>query len=1042
MGYSTKSCRFAPSRTTYVSVGNYHAFERTDSFSVSVWAKWTATGPTNYTMIGKMSDPTLYRGWAMRANATGEVQVYLINDNSTTNQISVQTTAKYNDGVWHHVTFTYDGSSTAAGVKIYVDGALQAKTTNTDALSGTIVSTDELRLGARKTTGNETYFNGNLDEAAVYNKTLSAAEVSAIWNLGTPNDLSLLGSATNLVGWWRMGDGDTYPTLTDHGSGAHDGTMTSMLSTDIRTDAPPTMRVVDYSTKSCLFRGAQYATLGDVLNFERTDAFSISFWAKWSGTTTTNVFIGKNGESTALAGYTINTTSTGKVEFYLNSDYGAVNYLGMQTNSTFNNGVWHHICVTYAGTSLVSGVVIYVDNVAQATTTLSNTLSTSILTTAELYLGARATTSNHYYLTGFMDEVSVYNKALSAAEVGLIYNSGGTNDLLLLVGSDPNLVGWWRMGDGDTYPTLTDRSTGAHNATMTDMIAADIHTDAPFPRLMALDHTNWRFKANLIQPYTRLSTAFTAASNQYVTLGNVLAFERTDSFSWSFWMKAGASASSGFVVAKAISGTPEGYQIILTSSGNIVFGLTRVWTTNCISVNTTGAGLRNSVWRHIVVTYDGSSTAAGCKIYVDGALGTLATAYDNLTGSIVSAATLRFGTRELGYPAECFGGNLDEISVYNSVLSLAQVQALYNGKCPTNLLTMVSPSPTNLIGWWRMGDGDTSPTITDNSTGGHNGTMVNTPTFASDWPVSTDYIEAHKTLLRNIKDNLKSSTGWTDSAGAAKTLSTPWTVVASSNGTVADTSDNWNTNADMVFTTPGTAHSWIVLRQTGISGQNYEVCLDCKSTNQYLISAYISYAGFNVSSLVTTRRPVATDEQAAFDDTSWFNGTATFSAVLNFAVTDDGQCTRWWGLIGGASKGFWLFDRPKNAVAGWTNPAMYCMQAPGPLYTYVNDNAWTGARINGVNTFVYLSSEFYNGMAVGQAQTAVNSISSEYPINRVGIACIQTRSYGRQGEISDLWWTSTTPVVGDTFPATGTLKQFVVIPNMVHPWNRSTPVTT
>ena len=41
------------------------------------------------------------------------------------------------------------------------------------------------------------------------------------------------------------------------------------------------------------------------------------------------------------------------------------------------------------------------------------------------------------------------------------------------------LQGWWRMGDGDTYPTLLDNSTNGHNATMTEMSASNITTDVP-----------------------------------------------------------------------------------------------------------------------------------------------------------------------------------------------------------------------------------------------------------------------------------------------------------------------------------------------------------------------------------------------------------------------------------------------------------------------------------------------------------------------------------------------------------------------------------
>ena len=805
MGYSTKSCRFKPARSSYVNIGNYHAFERTDSFSVSIWAKWTASGGLSLNMIGKMSDPPDYRGWLLRAIATGEIQAYIINDNAANNKIQTQVTStSFKDGAWHHIVMTYDGSSTAAGLKVYVDGVIPAFTNPYDALTATVVTTDPLYIGARKSLANETYWDGNLDEAAIYNKALSAAEVTEIYNQGTTNDLSLLSSAANLVGWWRMGDGDTYPTLTDHGSGAHNGTMTNMLAADIQTDAPfsrfmtlnhtnwrfKANLIQPYSRKCLVYTGASslYVSLGNVLGFERTDTRSISFWAKWSSATSMQ-FVAKTDAATTYRGFQVNTNNTGHVEFYLFNDFGGTNFLGIQTNSAFNNGVWHHICVTYDGSSTVAGSKIYVDGAVQVVTTVSNTLSATIITTAELEFAGRATSISHQYLTGSMDEVSIYDSTLSAA----------------------------------------------------------------------------------------------------------------------------------------------------------------------------------------------------------------------------------------------------------------QVTALYNGKAPTNLLKTSTVSASGLLGWWRMGDGDTAPTLTDNSTGGHNGTMVNSPVITADWPTTGSYPTDYAIVWRNIKNALIDGTGWTDSTGAAATLSTPWTVVASSNGTVANTSDNWNTNADMVWANAGTAHSWIVLRQTGlIAGQNFEICFDFKDTAQYDMSVAVSFGqGFNVSSPVTTVRPTAPDELFWLSNQNWFMSSNAFNTVLNFQVTDDGQCTRFWGLVAGAAKMFWALDRPKNTVTGWTDPVFLAMaSATGILCTSFNDNAYACSRINGINVPLYISADFYNGMAVIQAQTTVNSISSEWPIIRAGIVCTQTGRYGRHGELSDMWWTSTTPAVADTFPASGTLKQFIVIPNMVIPWNRSTPVTT
>ena len=76
--------------------------------------------------------------------------------------------------------------------------------------------------------------NCNVDELAIWASDESA-NASAIYNSGTPFDLNTLTSAPDH--WWRMGDGDAFPTLTDS-NGSLDATMVNMTSADIVSDVP------------------------------------------------------------------------------------------------------------------------------------------------------------------------------------------------------------------------------------------------------------------------------------------------------------------------------------------------------------------------------------------------------------------------------------------------------------------------------------------------------------------------------------------------------------------------------------------------------------------------------------------------------------------------------------------------------------------------------------------------------------------------------------------------------------------------------------
>ena len=127
---------------------------------------------------------------------------------------------------------TYNGSGHVTRINVYVNGSLDNGTTTTSgsytAMSNT---TQPLEIG-RFTSGS--YADGHIDEVAIFNTELSATDVENIYNSGLPNDLT---GTSGLVSWWRMGDGDTAPTITDNGGGGNNGTMESFstFSTDVPT---------------------------------------------------------------------------------------------------------------------------------------------------------------------------------------------------------------------------------------------------------------------------------------------------------------------------------------------------------------------------------------------------------------------------------------------------------------------------------------------------------------------------------------------------------------------------------------------------------------------------------------------------------------------------------------------------------------------------------------------------------------------------------------------------------------------------------------
>src|SRR3989344_2019060 len=163
------------------------AFERTDKFSIAMWYKLskpiTTTSPTLFGNIAGAGN----RGYALGFKGAGEcssttkIGFVLISTWSSCNKLVACTTNNHPSFGWHHVVSTYDGSSQTTGVKIYIDNVSYAITSVANGLTATTVNNLAMRIGDDQTSD---YFRGIIDDVRVYNRVLSANEVTQLYNLG------------------------------------------------------------------------------------------------------------------------------------------------------------------------------------------------------------------------------------------------------------------------------------------------------------------------------------------------------------------------------------------------------------------------------------------------------------------------------------------------------------------------------------------------------------------------------------------------------------------------------------------------------------------------------------------------------------------------------------------------------------------------------------------------------------------------------------------------------------------------------------------
>jgi hypothetical protein len=167
----------------------------TTSFSVSMWVNTTSFSTAQILIDNRDS---AFDGY----NCFIDSNTINFRINGTDTSVS---TSSLNVNNWFHLALTYDGST----AKIY----LNSGTPTEQALTTTLNINNVTRIGAISQSATSTFFNGKMDEVAIFNTALSASKIQQIYNAtavvgGVPQTANLFtgGLSSSLVYWNRMGD--------------------------------------------------------------------------------------------------------------------------------------------------------------------------------------------------------------------------------------------------------------------------------------------------------------------------------------------------------------------------------------------------------------------------------------------------------------------------------------------------------------------------------------------------------------------------------------------------------------------------------------------------------------------------------------------------------------------------------------------------------------------------------------------------------------------------------------------------------------------
>lgn len=484
-----------------------------------------------------------------------------------------------------------------------------------------------------------------------------------------------------LVGYWPLDEG--YGSKAEDVSGSGNiGSVSGASWTDGKRG-----RALNFGSDNFVDAGSNSS-----LDFG-TGSFSISVWTKvLSNDNNWHNLISKktsfNGTNIGWMAW-LDFRANGVMEFRVN-DGSAINDQ-TPTNSTdikssVQNGNWHHFVWVVNSDDTVT---FYFDGNYQSNQSFSPMTST-LSNNVNFRIGKSQSDAS---ISSKIDDVRIYNRALSTAEISKLYSSGQITSKKV---SEQGLVGYWPMNEAQG--NKVGDSSGKGN---TGTVSGANWTSGKKGGALNFNGTDG---------FVNLTSSGLNNPSLYGGVNGKLTF--------SAWIKPTRSTGINFdTIARRIGGF---HYLAINNSTDRKLILMVADVVNAINFwPTSTASIDIDKWSHIVFQLEGG---VGAKIYINGVLDTN---FSNTNLGITDyGANTAFAATLNDASQNNFKGLMDEVRIYNRILSSAEIFSLYKQN-ETLINAPQNDKLTNgLVGLWPFNGKDISTTIAyDRSGNGNNATM-------------------------------------------------------------------------------------------------------------------------------------------------------------------------------------------------------------------------------------------------------------------------------------------------------------------------------
>ncbi len=486
-------------------------------------------------------------------------------------------------------------------------------------------------------------FTGKIDDVRIYNRALTAAQVTALYQsrgtrLGASSILdngSTFGQG--LAGHWTFDGIDTTSMILDKSGNGYNasfvGSATSSAKTTGKLGQAFSFRrsLPNFAYTPSLLGNPSVVTLSAWVNLNSTDA---------SGSDVVSI-----GDHAAMR---LDEAGNGLSCVYY---YGSSSWNTTRSGSLLSGTGWHHVaCVIDPANSREE---VYIDGVSVTSDSWNNAISYADLSPYTV-IGGHANSGTTYDFDGKIDDVRVYNRALSTAEVRQLAMMGdskansSSQSRGAPQGLSAGLVGMWSF-DGSDFSTtqILDRSGSANNGSV---------FNASIPGVKTIGKIKQAVRFNGTDSYASFPT------------NNFPDMSATQSV--SFWMYYDTLPSSDQYVVNLkppngnLADMVIGFENISSDCVGFQFGVYRNSSNSIVCTSSRPAA---RAWHHVAFT----AQASNKRLYIDGAL------VHNTVNDLDSGAPETLYIGSYAGTSAYFNGKVDDLRVYSRFLSAADVTKLY-----------------------------------------------------------------------------------------------------------------------------------------------------------------------------------------------------------------------------------------------------------------------------------------------------------------------------------------------------------------------------